>query len=489
MQSATRLLIADDDRWLLDSMAEWLRQEGFLVETASSCEQALQTFRTRDFDLVLLDVRFEDGDGLKLLKQAKKLKSDVPILMMSGYAGPDAARDSIAAGAFELLTKPIIDDELRTAIQRALNQKSIVEENDRLKAELDRRFGLESIVSHDLRMLKIFDTIDQIADTKATVLITGENGTGKSMIARAIHKKSMRRKSPFVEVACGALPDTLLESELFGHVAGAFTGATGNKIGKFQAADKGTLFLDEIGTATPALQIKLLRALQEFEFEPLGSTETVSIDTRVVLATNENLEKAVEEGKFRQDLYYRIHVIHIELPPLRERLDDIPILANHFLRMACQEHGRSVDGFTGEAMNRLLEHSWPGNIRELENAVQRAVLLTKSNTVGRDALPASIGRSGSTHTAAATSIDSPHSISQRGDDTFSADTTSINEHLTPGSIPTLSEALEEPERRIIRAALEANNWNRNVTADLLGINRTTLYKKMKKLGIEDAPAR
>ncbi len=489
MQSATRLLIADDDRWLLESMADWLRQEGFVVETANTCDQTLQTLRARDFDLVLLDVRFEDGDGLKVLKQAKKLKPDVPIVMMSGYAGPDAARDSIASGAFELLTKPIIDDELRTAIQRALNQKSIVEENARLKAELDRRFGLESIVSHDLRMLKIFDTIDQIADTKATVLITGENGTGKSMIARAIHKKSLRRKSPFVEVACGALPDTLLESELFGHVAGAFTGAMGNKIGKFQAADKGTLFLDEIGTATPALQMKLLRALQEFEFEPLGSTETISVDTRVVLATNENLEKAVQEGKFRQDLYYRIHVIHIELPPLRERLDDIPILANHFLRMACQEHGRNVEGFTGEAMNRLLEHSWPGNIRELENAVQRAVLLTKSNAVGRDALPASIGRSGGSNVPTAPSVVLPQSSLPQGSESFSSESIANKGIWTPGSIPTLSEALEEPERRIIRAALEANNWNRNVTADLLGINRTTLYKKMKKLGIEDAPAR
>ncbi|AMV31915.1 Transcriptional regulatory protein ZraR [Pirellula sp. SH-Sr6A] len=489
MQSLTRLLIADDDRWLLESMAEWLRQEGFAVETACTCAEASQAFRAREFDLMLFDVRFDDGDGIKLLKQAKKVKPDVPIIMMSGYAGPDAARDSIAAGAFELLTKPIIDDELRTAIERALNQKSIVEENARLKAELDRRFGLESVLSHDLRMLKIFDTIDQVADTKATVLITGENGTGKSMIARAIHKKSTRRKAPFVEVACGALPDNLLESELFGHVAGAFTGAMGNKIGKFQAADRGTLFLDEIGTATPALQIKLLRALQEFEFEPLGGTETISVDTRVVLATNENLEQAVQDGKFRQDLYYRIHVIHIELPALRERRDDIPVLANHFLQMACREYGRSVDGFSSDAMNRLLEHSWPGNIRELENAVQRAVLLTKSSTIGRDALPTSLGRVAPSPSEA----NSAFPAQQLGPST-STGSLGLSDMPTPatarpGTIATLSEALEEPERRIIRAALEANHWNRNVTADLLGINRTTLYKKMKKLGIDESPVR
>jgi DNA-binding NtrC family response regulator len=249
------------------------------------------------------------------------------------------------------------------------------------------------------------------------------------------------------------------------------------------------LFLDEIGTATPALQIKLLRALQEFEFEPLGSTETVSVDTRVVLATNENLEKAVHEGKFRQDLYYRIHVIHIELPPLRERQDDIPILANHFLRTACQEHGRSVDGFTSEAMNRLLDHSWPGNIRELENAVQRAVLLTKSNAVGRDALPTSIGRSVAPNHPASSSNPFPQIVPSQGNNHVHENTIANKESLVPGAISTLSEALEEPERRIIRAALEANNWNRNITADLLGINRTTLYKKMKKLGIDEALAR
>ncbi|MCU0710878.1 MAG: sigma-54 dependent transcriptional regulator [Pirellula sp.] len=476
MSTPVKIFIADDDRWLLESMSDWLSSEGFAVSTAPSLEKAKTELSRLEPDLFLCDVRFEDGDGLKFLRQVRRSHPDLPVIMMSGYAGPDAARESLANGAFELLSKPIIDQELRTTIDRALNQKNIEKENARLKEELDRRFGMESIVSHDLRMLKIFEMIDQVADTKATILITGENGTGKSMIARAIHKKSARRKKPFVEVACGALPDTLLESELFGHVAGAFTGAIGNKTGKFLQADQGTLFLDEIGTASTALQIKLLRALQEFEFEPLGGTDTISVDTRAILATNENLEKAVNEGRFRQDLFYRIQVIHIELPSLRERLDDIPILANHFLRKVCAEYNRKISGFSNNAMNALLSHSWPGNIRELENAIQRSVLLAKSDAIEVDALPSSITkRSSLSDSQSLSSSHSPATGHQSDNVVFQ----------TPATIIPLSEALEGPERQIILSALKANSWNRNLTADLLGINRTTLYKKMKKLGIEE----
>ena len=373
-----------------------------------------------------------------------------------------------------------IDDELQTAITRALQQKDIADENERLKEALDRRFGLESIVSHDLRMLKIFEMIDNVADSRASILITGENGTGKSMIARAIHKKSSRRNAPFVEVACGALPDTLLESELFGHMAGSFTGATHNKVGKFQLSDKGTIFLDEIGTATQALQVKLLRVLQELQFEPLGGIETISVDTRTILATNENLDNAVAEGRFRQDLFYRVNVIHIELPSLRERPDDIPLLAEHFLRTACKEFARDVEGFTLSAMNTMLSHAWPGNIRELENVIQRAVLLTKSRNIDCESLPRSVlGASNSYAQSSTGPSNSLHTtpLSQvRNLDSVTNHAAAIHQ--------TLSEALEGPERQIILDVLKANDWNRNVTADQLGINRTTLYKKMKKLGIE-----
>ena len=479
IEPKARLLIADDDKWLLESMVEWLSGEGYTVQSAASIEQATKILAKQSFDLMLCDIRFEDGDGIAFLKKVRKQFSELPVIMMTGYAGPDAARESIAAGAFELLTKPIIDDELQTAITRAIQQKNVSDENVRLKEALDRRFGLESIVSHDLRMLKIFEVIDNVADSRASILITGENGTGKSMIARAIHKKSSRRKSPFVEVACGALPDTLLESELFGHMAGSFTGATHNKVGKFQLSDKGTIFLDEIGTASQSLQVKLLRVLQELQFEPLGSTETISVDTRTILATNENLDAAVAEGRFRQDLFYRVNVIHIELPSLRERPDDIPLLAERFLRCATKEFARDVDGFTSNAMNTMLAHAWPGNIRELENVIQRAVLLTKSRCIDCQDLPRSLlgtSATASSNGKSETPFTSTSSTNATRPRSPELDPTALTQ--------TLSEALEGPERQIILDVLKANDWNRNVTADKLGINRTTLYKKMKKLGIE-----
>jgi transcriptional regulator with PAS, ATPase and Fis domain len=293
-----------------------------------------------------------------------------------------------------------------------------------------------------------------VADTRATVLITGESGTGKSLIARAIHRRSGRRNGPFVEVACGALPETLLESELFGHVTGAFTGAASDKMGKFLQAHEGTIFLDEIGTASPAMQVKLLRVLQEFEFEPVGGTKTFHVDSRVILATNENLIKAVAEGRFRQDLYYRVNVINVELPSLRERISDIPRLAQHFLDDVCTEAGRHVTGFSDEALAALCRYQWPGNVRELQNVVERAVLLGKGGLVTPEDLPSHVAMGAVTSYAS-----------------------------TPNQ--PLKQALGVPERQIILDALQSNNWNRNATADALGINRTTLYKKMKRLGLND----
>ena len=266
----------------------------------------------------------------------------------------------------------------------------MIEENRLLKAQLDLRFGMENIVGHDHRMLKIYDVIDSVADTRATVLITGESGTGKSMIARAIHRRSGRRDRAFVEVACGALPETLLESELFGHVAGAFTGAAGDKMGKFMQADGGTMFLDEVSTASPAMQVKLLRVLQDLEFEQVGGTKTYKIDTRVILATNDDLGKAVAEGRFRQDLFYRINVINVELPPLRERISDIPLLAEHFLKQVCEDAGKTVRGFHDDALAALQRYRWPGNVRELQNVIERAVLLGKSEQVRLEDLPANL---------------------------------------------------------------------------------------------------
>jgi DNA-binding NtrC family response regulator len=466
------LLLVDDDRWLAESMRDWLNNEGYDVKIANTMGDAKSALKKKPFDLVLCDIRLNDEDGFNLLEYARKNHPDIPFVMMTGYAGPDAGCEAIKRGAFDLLTKPIIDQELLAALQRATKQQAISRENEVLKAQLDRRLGLEAILSQDLRMRQIFEVIEAIADTRATVLITGENGTGKSMIARAIHKRSARTKQPFVEVACGALPDNLLESELFGHAAGAFTGANTSKTGKFELADNGTIFLDEIGTASPALQVKLLRVLQELQFEPLGSNETIFVDTRIVLATNEKLEQAVAEGKFRQDLFYRINVIHLELPALRERVDDIPLLVDHFIRAAAAQYGRNVEGVSPSVMSMLLGYSWPGNIRELENAIQRMVLLSKHSVIEFDVVPTSI-----LNGSGLTPIQTNESITNHS---------TLIDAKAYRPPQTLSEALEAPERAIIREALELYQWNRNETADALGINRTTLYKKMKRLQLEDA---
>jgi len=447
------LLLVDDDRLLLESMSQWLREQGFQVHSAGSRAEAVAIASTEPLDLVLSDIRLSDGDGFEVLAWCRKNKPDLTVILLTGYGSVDTAIDALRAGAFDLLTKPLIDDELLLAIERALTQREVLEENQKLKAQLDLRFGLENIVGHDHRMLKVFDMVDRIADTRATVLVTGESGTGKSLLARAIHRRSSRRDQPFVEVACGAMPETLLESELFGHAAGAFTGAVGDKIGKFTQANKGTIFLDEIGTSSAGLQVKLLRVLQELEFEPVGSTKTQKVDTRVILATNENLGKAVAEGRFRQDLFYRINVINIELPSLRERLADIQQLAMHFLSRTCEEAGKMMHGFTDEALQVMQRYNWPGNVRELQNVVERAVLLGRGPKILVEDLPSSL------------TLGQPVGMEQ----------------LTGKA---LKEALEAPERAIILEMLQKHDWNRNATADALGINRTTLYKKMKRLGLD-----
>ncbi len=466
MTQPASILLIDDDRHLVDSLAQWLREFSHRVVPVSDSESARKQLKQQPFDLVITDLRLGNEDGFELISQAKREQPDVAVLVMTGYATPDTAVEAVRAGAFDLLTKPVIDDELLLAIERAVSQREIARENEALRQQLDKRSGLENILSHDYRMLKIFDVVDAVADARASVLITGENGTGKSMIARAIHARSARRGNPFVEVACGALPDTLLESELFGHVAGAFTGASANKVGKFQLADGGTLFLDEVATATPAMQVKLLRVLQEFQFEQLGGTETHSVDTRVILATNEDLSRAVEKGAFRQDLYYRINVVNIVLPALRQRAGDIPLLIDHFLQEAAATCDREVEGFDAEAMSALQSYHWPGNVRQLENVVERAVLLSRSPLLTFEDLPPELTGRGTSDDVAPISRQAATSFAE-----------------IQGK--TLREALEEPERQIILQVLRAHSWNRAATAEALDINRTTLYKKMKRLGLDD----
>jgi DNA-binding NtrC family response regulator len=471
MSPTDSILLVDDDHYLADSMGQWLAEQGFTVEISTTLADAKAKVKASAYGLVLTDLRLGEDDGFELIHLVHKTQPACCILVITGYATPQTAVDAVRAGAFDVLTKPLIDDEILLAIDRATSQRKVAEENERLRQQLETRLGMENIISHDYRMHKIFKVIDSVADARASVLITGENGTGKSMIARAIHNRSQRRNGPFIEVACGALPDTLLESELFGHVAGAFTGAISDRLGKFDLADGGTLFLDEIGTASPALQVKLLRVLQELQFEPLGGVKTRSVDTRVILATNEDLGAAVASGKFRQDLFYRINVVGIELPPLRQRPGDVPLLVDHFLREIVHAGGRQTEGFDAQAMQVMQRYCWPGNIRQLENVVERAVLLGQGPKLTTEDLPPELWG------------ESQFPTSQTMPRMLAAPASEV-QGQPPGGSP-LRGALAEPERQIILQALHDHHWNRSATADSLGINRTTLYKKMKRLGLDD----
>jgi len=457
--STASILVVDDDRIILESLGEFLRFEGYAVQTATSFNDAVKILEQGAVALVIADVNMPGGNGFELLHFIRRKAPDAGVVMITAYGTIDSAVEAIKMGAYDYLTKPIIDDELKLCVERALAQQAILRENRTLKEKLKQRYGLAAIVGQDYRMLKVFDLVESVASSKVTVLMQGKSGTGKSMIARAIHEQSGRRDKPFVEVSCGAMPETLLESEFFGHVRGAFTGAVAGKAGRFKAADGGTIFLDEISAASPALQVKLLRVLQSQQFEPVGSNKTESVDVRVVVASNLDLDKEMQAGRFREDLFYRVNVVIIDLPPLSERISDIPLLAEHFLRLSKTDVKREIRGFDEEAMRALQRYNWPGNVRELENAVARAAVLCRKRYIGADDLPERIVES--------------------------ADGPSLDQPYRP--MP-LKEALERPEKQILEAALRANGWNRQLTARQLGINRTTLYKKMKRYGLEAEPA-
>ena len=456
-----RILIVDDDQIIVESLVEFLELEGYEATGVRSFAEAITALERHAYHLVITDINMPEIDGFELLRLVRRRYPEIVVIMITGYGTIESAVEAIKMGAYDYLTKPIIDDEIRLVIERALKQQSLIRENQSLRQALDLRYNLDNIIGHDYKMLKIFDLIETVAESRTNILIQGESGTGKTLIARAIHHRSDRRDRPFVEVSCGAIPESLLESELFGHVKGAFTGAAGDKEGKFKAADKGTIFLDEISSATPALQVKLLRVIQERQFEPVGSNKTENVNVRVILASNEDLVTAVQAGRFRQDLFYRVNVVTIQLPQLCERISDIPRLAAHFLDHYRKELRKQIVGFSDECMQCLQRYDWPGNVRELENVVERAVVLTKHRQIEVDDLPPNV-------------LERARSV-PAGDGIF-----------RPMS---LKKALEEPEKRILEAALRANNWNRQTTAQLLEINRTTLYKKMKRYGLESDPMR
>jgi DNA-binding NtrC family response regulator len=484
MPDKARILIVDDDPIVAESLADFLSREGYATTTACDGREALTILDDTaennvgtDFGILIADMNMPRCDGMELLKEVRTRHESVVPIVVTGFGKIDSAVEAVKLGAVDYLTKPVVDDELRLAVNKAVNQHTLVHENKSLKSQLSERFGMGNLVGHDYRMQKVYDLVEAVAESKTTVLVTGDSGTGKSLVGRAIHTMSPRSGGPFVTFACGSIPETLLESELFGHVKGAFTGADADKPGRCLAADGGTLFIDEINSATPALQLKLLRVLQEKAFEPVGSTQTVHVDVRFVLATNQSLSEMVESGLFREDLYYRINVVNIAMPALQDRVGDIPVLAEHFLEKYCKEMGRQRR-FSDEAVDAFRHYGWPGNVRELENAVERAVVLSKENDIVLSDLPDPIIASINPGAVPGGGPGNARLTLQTGGAGIPA--------LAGGWNPMpLSNALQEPERQIIIAALEANGWNRQETAKQLDINRSTLYKKIKQYHLDE----
>ena len=455
------IALLDDDRASARATAASLDRLGFKTHVVDSVASLRALLSHTRVPLVLAETNIPGLSQSQFLRTLKADHPDVLCLVLTSYGSIEGAVEATRLGAVDYVTRPVSDDELRVVIEKALRQQALVAENRSLRGQLDTRFGFESVLGKSDAMSRVFELAQAVAETKSNVLIVGESGVGKSLLARAIHQRSARRDRPFVELSCGALPETLLESELFGHVKGAFTGAVNDKPGRFVAADTGTLFLDEINSAPLSMQAKLLRVLQERVLEPVGSDKTRTVDVRCLLATNVDLEPLVEEQKFRQDLYYRVNVLSIRIPPLRERPGDIPMLVDRFVRRAKEQTGKEIIGISDAAMSLLVRYPWPGNVRELENAVERAAIVARRPTLGEEDLPDAV-RAATARAPAVMTI------------------TPISEESP--ALP-LAVALEGPERRIILAALDRNAWSRQKASAELGIDRTTLYKKMVKYGL------
>jgi len=453
--SGKDLLIVDDDPLVCQSLKEMLTLEGYTADAVTDGHAALAKLRESDYQLVLSDIQMPGLNGIELLKELKGQTPDTPVIFITGHGHIDGAVEAIKLGAYDYISKPIDDTRLKLTIKRALEQKNLLASYQSLKQRLKPWLLEERLIFSDRKMDKLLELVHAIADTLATVLLTGESGTGKSMLARYIHDHSSRREGPFVKISCGSLSESLLESELFGHVRGAFTGAIRDKKGKFEEATGGTIFLDDINCASPALQIKLLRVLQEKVIERVGGNVPIKVDVRIITATNSLLLEEVQKQQFREDLYYRINVVSLAIPPLRERLGDIAPLTDHFIQLFNQVHHKQLKGISKSARQFLLQYSWPGNVRELENFIERAVILSPGDFIVPESLPPQIH------------------------ETVAAPPPPASFHQP------LDDALAQAEKQILLQSLEKFNWNRQRCAQNLGISRTTLFNKMRRFQLVD----
>ncbi len=442
-----KLLIVDDDHVTLDLLSEVLTREGYEIQTALSGEEAILKANETFFDIVITDIRMGNKDGMEVLRAFKKVSPETTVIMITAFGSIDTAIEAIREGAFDYISKPFKLEEITLTIKKALEQRRLIEENRLFRQELIEKYHFKNVIGRTPQMLQVYKTIAKVANTKSTVLLYGERGTGKELIARSIHYNSSRNTKPFIPVDCGSLVETLMESELFGHVRGAFTGAQMTKRGLIEEADGGTLFLDEISNLSLQTQAKLLRFLQEHEIKRVGGIENIKVDVRIIAATNRPLEPLVKSGRFREDLFDRLNVVSITLPPLRERKDDIPLLASYFLNKYSEENGKKISHLSPEALEILTQYSWPGNVRELEHTIERAVILTRNPIILPEDLPRKI-------------LEEVKEMTKEGPE----------ELLT----------LKEMEKRYVLKVLQETKGNKKKASEILGIDRTTLYRILEK---------
>jgi nitrogen regulation protein NR(I) len=481
-----KILVIEDDETVRTLLRSFLKEKGFEVTTAVSGVAGIDMLRAEKFDLILTDLKLPGGiDGMGVLREVTVNKINIPVIVLTAHATVETAVEAMKNGAFDYITKPFNFDELMIILKKALSVSKLQQENVMLKMQLKKKYDFKGLIGDSPPMQAVYELIEKIADTDSTILITGESGTGKELIAKTIHyNNTTRAGGPFVPLNCAAIPKDLLESELFGHEKGAFTGAINTRIGRFELAQGGTLFLDEVGELDPSLQVKLLRILQEREFERVGGVKTIKVDVRILAATNKDLEKETKEGKFREDLFYRLNVIPLHLPPLRKRVEDISLLMAHFVQEFSKKRKREPLTFSPETMEYLMKYHWPGNVRELENLIERLTILVSSKDVQVSDLPEKLHQMTFPHRephrpGADSGAEPGRAISIPETPSFSRPGIEIGEAGID-----LNEAVSSMERNLIQKALEKTGGVRSRAAQLLGLNRTTLLEKMKKMGIE-----